>query len=122
MASKRNPIDLLNHIEYELDWAIPHFALMNFEAFVISMPSVRAAERTMLIISEAVKNLPRDLLVNFPEIDWRAIRDSGNFLRHEYDLIDRELVWVTVTKRLPELKLAIERLKLHLGGGINELF
>ena len=110
MASKRNPLDLLLHIKHELDWAIPYFNNMLFEEFSVSMHSIRAAEHAMLIISEAVKNMPAEILTEHPEIDWKAIRGSGNFLRHEYDHIDREIVWVTVTERLPELKTVINSL------------
>ena len=110
MASKRNPADLLQHIKHELDWAIPYFKTMTFDYFVANINCIRAAEHGMLIVSEAVKNMPAEILAQYPEVDWRAIRGSGNFLRHEYDLIDRELVWVTVTKRLPELKPVIDQL------------
>ena len=110
MASKRNPADLLMHIKQEIDWAIPYYQGMDLEYFISNMNCIRAAEHAMLIISEAVKNMPADILALHPEIDWRAIRGSGNFLRHEYDVIDRELIWVTVTKRFLDLRPVIESL------------
>jgi uncharacterized protein with HEPN domain len=37
---------------------------------------------------------------------WHDIRGIGNWLRHQYDRIDLEIVWNTVTDHLPELKRA----------------
>jgi uncharacterized protein with HEPN domain len=32
-----------------------------------------------------------------PEIPWRNVRDIGNLLRHEYENVDAEVIWETVT-------------------------
>jgi uncharacterized protein with HEPN domain len=48
----------------------------------------RATQHALLIISEAVRNLPADLKARRPEIPWNRIRALGNFLRHEYGEIE----------------------------------
>jgi uncharacterized protein with HEPN domain len=50
-----------------------------------------------------------------PNIDWKAIRGTGNFLRHEYDQVDPELIWTIVTKRFPELVVVVDRLIADIG-------
>lgn len=57
-----------------------------FDAFERSWITLRATQHALLIISEAVKNLPPDLKARRPEIPWERIRALGNFLRHEYAL------------------------------------
>jgi uncharacterized protein with HEPN domain len=37
------------------------------------------------------------------------VRDLGNLLRHEYDKVDLEIIWQTVTDDLPALKTAVQR-------------
>jgi len=45
----------------------------------------------------------------FPEIDWKAYRGMGNFLRHSYHRVSDEIVWNTVQDDLPLLKRVVER-------------
>ena len=66
--------------------AVP--ANLTFVAFDRSWVTLRATQHALLIISEAVKNLPPDLKAQRPEIAWERIRALGNFLRHEYATID----------------------------------
>ncbi len=51
--------------------------------------------RALEVISEASRNLPDDLKVRHPEIDWRAVADAGNAYRHGYDSLDIDRVWET---------------------------
>ena len=44
-------------------------------------------ERALLIISEAAKALPDDLLNQHPSVDWIGVRSLGNVLRHEYHTV-----------------------------------
>ncbi len=51
-------------------------------------------------VSEATKNvLVFDPTIGdrHPEIPWRNVRDIGNLLRHDYENVDAEVVWETVT-------------------------
>lgn len=64
----------------------------------------RAIERALEIVSEAVRALPDDWLKTHPEIRWDRIKGMGNFLRHEYHLLDGDVVWDAVTVKLPELR------------------
>jgi uncharacterized protein with HEPN domain len=45
----------------------------------------------------------------FPEIEWKAYRGMGNFLRHSYHRVSDEIVWNTVQDDLPVLKRIVER-------------
>jgi len=68
----------------------------------------RASERALLIISEAAKALPEDLIVKYPSIDWIGVQSLGNVLRHEYQTIDPDTLWEILTGKLPELESVID--------------
>ncbi len=42
-----------------------------------------------------------------PGQPWADIRGLGNWLRHAYDRLDVETVWVTVKRDLPPLRRAV---------------
>jgi uncharacterized protein with HEPN domain len=66
-----------------------------------------AVTRAIEIISEASRRLPDELRARHPELPWRAIRDVGNFYRHQYDNVSEAYVWRTVQDRLPPLLAVI---------------
>ncbi|UHC17341.1 DUF86 domain-containing protein [Methylobacterium currus] len=57
---------------------------MSRDAFLESDILRRTAEHAMLIISEAVKDVPVELTDRYPGPPWSDIRGIGNVLRHEY--------------------------------------
>lgn len=83
---------------------------LSFVEFDRSWAAVRATQHALLIISEAVKNLPADLKARRPEIPWGRIQALGNFLRHEYAAIDNDRIWSIVVDHLPALEAAVRTL------------
>lgn len=73
----------------------------------------RGVERSLEIISEAVRHLPDDLLALRPDIAWADIRGIGNLIRHEYWRVDPDIVWAVVNDDLPLLRAALEDLLLR---------
>ena len=59
------------------------------------------------IIGEAVKNVPDEVRVNYPEIPWKNIAGMRDKLVHEYWAIDEQIVWQVTQKNLPQLKRTI---------------
>ena len=72
-------------------------------SFAASRLHFYAATRALEIISEACRRLPDDLRARHPLQPWRAIRDAGNFYRHQYDNVAETYVWETVHVYLPPL-------------------
>ena len=81
---------------------------MSFDSFAEDYVLRRMAEHAVLIISEAVKALSPSFTDHYPGVDWHAVRNVGNVLRHEYFEVDTKVLWRIVTKRLPELKPVID--------------
>ena len=67
-----------------------------------------AVTRCLEIISEASRRLPQDVKDRHPHIPWTEMAAAGNVYRHEYEDVDRRLVWGTVHKRLPALLAVAE--------------
>ena len=82
---------------------------MDQDAYLDDLKTRNATERCLERISEAAKKLG-DIAENLcPEIPWPNLRALGNFLRHEYDVVDPSRVWVMIEDDLAPLKAASER-------------
>lgn len=77
---------------------------MNYEAFREDPKTVAAVERKLLVISEAAIRLGKEADTRVPGAPWRDIRGLGNWLRHQYDRIELDMIWKTVADDLPGLK------------------
>jgi len=87
---------------------------LDLAAFQASRLHVYAATRALEIISEASRRLPDELRDRHAHLPWRAIRDAGNFYRHQYDNVLGSYLWTTIHDDLPSLLVAVERELRHL--------
>ena len=69
---------------------------------------VYGVTRCLEIISEASRRLPDDLKARHPSIVWKEMAGAGSVYRHDYEVVDADLVWVTVQDHLPPLRIVIE--------------
>jgi uncharacterized protein with HEPN domain len=51
-----------------------------------------AVERTVEIISEASRRLPKAWKERFPDLPWSQIAGIGNVLRHGYEWVDLQII------------------------------
>ena len=82
---------------------------MDAEAFRNDPRTVAAVERKLLVISEAAIRLGDQAEVLCPGLPWRNIRGIGNWLRHQYDRVDVDSIWFTVSDDLPALESSVAR-------------
>ena len=88
--------------------AIRQFTLgMDAGRFRADVKTVAAVERKLLVISEAATRLGDQGETLCPGLPWRDIRGIGNWLRHQYDHVDVDSIWRTVTDDLPPLESAV---------------
>jgi len=102
---KRYLFDFLHDILREINFLSEQTTQINYEIFVKNDVLTRAAERSLEIIGEAVKNIPAEVRDAFPIIEWKdfaGLRDK--LIHHIYFGIDHEIVWSVIESELPLLK------------------
>lgn len=110
MAPTKNPLVRLHHIRDEIRQIIAALIGTTREDFERDYLKRRAAQHALLIVSEAVRALPDELLKAHPHIEWGQIRAIGNRLRHEYERIDPAVIWTVILRDLPDLAAVVEAL------------
>jgi len=60
-----------------------------------------AVIRKFEIIGEAVKHIPNEMRIKYPEIPWKEIAGFRDKLIHFYFGIKYDMIWNTI-KKLPE--------------------
>lgn len=80
------------------------------ETFANDLMLRLAVERSLEIISEASRFIPEHQKAAEPTINWRALSDLGNWLRHAYHRTDVDLLWSMVEDDLEPLNNFVERI------------
>jgi uncharacterized protein with HEPN domain len=68
----------------------------------------------LMIIGEAVRAIDPAVRLKYPRIPWQQIAGMRNILVHDYFRINETVVWETVEKHLPDLKVEIQKLLIEL--------
>lgn len=55
-------------------------------------------------IGELVTGLDTDFIRKYSDIPWRQIKGMRNIYAHDYDIIDNDIIWETITVEIPDLK------------------
>lgn len=105
----RDPKQRLHAILDNIDAARSFVADPSFERFAGDLKTVYAVGRALEIISEASRRLPDEIRRRHPEIDWRALAGLGNVYRHDYDVVDARLMWLTTSVDCPRSKQSLRR-------------
>lgn len=71
---------------------------------------LRALERVMELVGEAVKRLPADVKAEAPEIPWKNIAGMRDVISHGYEDVQYEILWDAVRLQFPALETAVTSL------------
>jgi len=66
---------------------------------------------SLLIIGEAVKQLPQSLRDAEPTVNWRATAGLRDIIVHQYFALDTEILWDAASLHIPRLLAATRRLQ-----------
>ena len=80
-------------------------------AFLQDLKTQSAVLHQLLLLGEAVKRLSTGFRDAHPEVPWHQIAGMRNRLIHEYDRVDLEQVWETITTDVPALIEVLEPLE-----------
>ena len=101
--------DRLFHILESIDSIQELLASHPRESLEADRFSRLALERAFEIICEASRHVPPEVQAREPQIDWRAMVDLGNVLRHVYHRVDVNRLVRTAEKDLPPLQAFVRR-------------
>lgn len=97
------PLEYLRHILDETAYLIQQRSRFSLTQFLKDPTAQRAFVRSLEIIGEAVKKLPEDIRIKYPEVRWKAIAGMRDKMIHHYFGVDYELVWDVVDNKIPLL-------------------
>ena len=115
MSSEREALRLHDIID-NIDRIFMYLDGVEADEFGDDQKTVDAVERCLQRVTEAVIKVGEERMREIaPTLPVHAVRGLGNVLRQEYDGINYEMVWETVTNRLPVLRA--DCAKALSGGG-----
>lgn len=114
----RNFFIYLNDIDSALN-EINSFSqeVKTYSNFLENKMALRAIERNLEIIGEAVKNIPENIRNCSPEIEWKKIAGLRDIIIHSYFNINYRILWDIIKNYLPKLGKEIRTLKIDLKEG-----
>lgn len=83
---------------------------LKFDDFRKDFKTIDAVVRNLSILGEAVKNIPEEVKLAYPNVPWQEIMGMRNKVIHEYFGVDDEILWKTIKEDLPPLKKQIEEI------------
>ena len=101
---KKDPKIFLVHILENINLIEEDLSGVDAENFKKSRLLQDAVVRRVEVMGEAAKNLPEEFKSEHPDVPWRKIAGTRDFIVHEYFSIDLDLVWEITQKELPDLK------------------
>ncbi len=95
---------LLLHDILQAAEAIHDFtAGISCEEFVDDDKTLSAVLYKFAVMGEATKLLPEHIREQYPDIPWRSIAGLRDKVIHGYIGVDYELLWETITKKIPRV-------------------
>jgi uncharacterized protein with HEPN domain len=69
----------------------------------------------LLVLGEAAKQVPENIRVANPTIEWRKIAGFRDVLAHGYFGLDEDILWDVIESKIPPLLEAVEQALTSLG-------
>lgn len=89
---------------------------VDFEDFARDRKTINAVIRSIEVIGEAAKHIPKSIRDKYPSIPWRKMAGMRDKLIHEYFGVDIKIIlWKTIKKDIPPLKPLIQNILESLG-------
>jgi len=107
---RRKITDYLIDILTECNYLLKESEHLDYESFINNEHLKRAFVRSLEIIGEASKKIPKSIKEKYPQIKWREVAGMRDKLIHEYFGIIYEVVWKTVKKEISVLKETVEKI------------
>lgn len=109
----------LQHIVDAIDRATSYVAGMDLAAFEQDSRTQDAVIRSIEIVGEAAnkaRTADPDFAARHPQVPWDAMYGMRNRIVHNYFEVDLEIVWQTVQRDLPALRVQVAALLATTSG------
>ncbi|MBI3788425.1 MAG: DUF86 domain-containing protein [Ignavibacteriales bacterium] len=102
--SQRAYADYLQDIVDHADKAMQFVRGVSFDDFGDNQEKIFAVVKTLEIIGEAARHVPKSMRDKYEAIPWKQVTGMRDRMTHEYFSVDLEVVWRTVHEDLPPLR------------------
>jgi len=109
MKENKDQFAYVGHIKEAIESIEEFLAGVDFQKFSENKMIFNAVVRELEIIGEAANSIDEDFKNQFSDIPWRKMIGMRNTIAHEYFAVNKEIVWKTCQKSLPELKKMMEK-------------
>ena len=69
-----------------------------------------AAGMCIIQLGELISRLDDNFIERYPEVPWRQIKNMRNIYAHDYEIVDNDIMWRTITVKIPELKEQLQEI------------
>lgn len=83
---------------------------MQAEDFLEDKKTMTACAFSVSQIGEIAKEISDEVQTKYIDIPWSAIKGMRNKIVHDYENVDLAVLWGTIEKSLPELKIKLEKI------------
>ena len=102
-------MSLKKMIEY-INKALKYTEGCIFESFSDNEEKVDATVFAISQIGELVKNISKETMEKYPNIEWIVIKNLRNKIVHDYEGIKLNFIWDIVTNDIIQLKVNLEEI------------
>ena len=102
-------MSLKKMIEY-IDKALIYTDGCDFQSFSSNEEKVDATIFAISQIGELVKNISKETMEKYPNIEWIIIKNLRNKIVHDYEGIKLNLIWDIVTNDIVQLKADLQKI------------
>jgi uncharacterized protein with HEPN domain len=81
---------------------------LNYDHFKDDRKTVNAVVRSIEVIGEASKRIPKAITDRHGEVPWKKMAGIIDKLIHEYFGVDLEILWKAANKEIPALKQPVQ--------------
>lgn len=96
-------------IEY-IDKALRYTNNCSFEEFINNEEKIDATIFAISQIGELVKNISKETMTKYSNIDWIIIKNLRNKIVHDYEGIKLNFIWDIITEDIINLKVDLEKI------------
>ena len=83
---------------------------LSIQTFPSDVKTFDAVIRNLEIVGEAIKRVPEEIRLRYPDVEWRKIAGLRDILANEYFGIDIEIIWDVIHNKFQVLEKQIKQM------------